>query len=172
MSHRFVSWFCMATFDPMLISGRDLALLLYDISTFSLVVWACWSALDVWHCHSSENAHLWAGSVSCIGCPYYFWAWERPSLQNGVFWCCSNALVNLFSSRYLPCHADLMIFFMDLTVASALPLLGDTVMMRWHVQSPIVLQTLERPGMSIVDLGQSIPCLGPLCDKRMTLRTT
>ena len=55
----------------------------YYCMTFSLVVWACCSALDVWHCHSGENARLWAGSVSC----------------------------------------DLMIFFMDLTVASGLPLL-------------------------------------------------
>lgn len=121
----------MATFDPMLISGRGLALLLYNVSTFSIVVWACCSASDVQRCHPGKKAHLWAGRVSCIGCPYNFWAGERPPLRDGVFRYCSSARVSLFSSRCLPCHADRIIIFMDFTVASAFPLLwgylGDEV---------------------------------------------
>ena len=67
MSHRFVSWFCRATLDPIVILGRGFALLLYDFTTFSVVVWACSSAMDVLCCHSGENVRLWAGRVSCIG---------------------------------------------------------------------------------------------------------
>ena len=55
-----------------MISGKDRALLLYVVLTVSLVVWAYFSAMDVLRCHSSENALLWAGKVSCTGCPYSF----------------------------------------------------------------------------------------------------
>ena len=72
--------------------------------------WACSSAAEVLRCHSGENARLCAGRVSCIGCPYNFWAGERPSFREGVFRYCSSARVNLFSSRDLPFHADLTIF--------------------------------------------------------------
>ena len=74
-------------------------------------------------CHSCANARLWAGKMSCIGCPYRFWAGGSLSFRERVFLYCNSARAILFSSRCCPLHADLMIFFMDLTVASAFPLL-------------------------------------------------
>ena len=87
------------------------------------MICACISAVGVLRCHSGENARLWAGNVSCIGLPYSFWAGESPSLRDGVFLYCISAQANLSSSRDRPRHADLMIFYMDFTVASAFPLL-------------------------------------------------
>ena len=66
----FCSVILLATFDPILISGRGFALQLYDVSIFSLMDWACSSAAEVLHCHSGNNTPLCAGRVSCIGRPH------------------------------------------------------------------------------------------------------
>ena len=74
-------------------------------------------------CHSARNDLLWAGNVSCIGCPNNFCAGDRPSFWHGVFRYCRRAFVILSWQIFRPFHAIAMIFFIAFMVASALPLL-------------------------------------------------
>ena len=97
------------------------------------VVWqvCCFVTLSLC-CHSAVNALLWAGSISWIGHPNSFWAGNSLSLLEGVLRYCSRAQARWFSSIACPFHAPQISFFINFTVASALPLLcgyrGDDVM--------------------------------------------
>ena len=89
---------------------------------------ACLSDSSALVCHSA------AGRVSCIGRPNNFWAGDNPSFLEGVLQYCRRARARWFWLIARPVHAALSNFFIDFTVASALPLLcgywGDDVACR------------------------------------------
>lgn len=78
----------------------------------------------VWHLLllAAILGQIWTRKVSCIGWPYIFWDGNNPSFLHDVLWYCNKAWHSVSSSRHLPLHVACMIFFMDFTAVSALPL--------------------------------------------------
>ena len=74
-------------------------------------------------CHCGSNARWCAGSISCTGFPKSFCAGDSPSRREGVFLYCNRARASLSLSRRYRNQARSMIFFIDFTADSALPLL-------------------------------------------------
>ena len=89
-------------------------------------------------CHCGAKAEWWAGRVSCIGCPKSFCAGDNPSRREGVFLYCNRARTSFSAFMWFRAQAPSMIFFIDFTADSALPLLcgyvGDDVMC-WNPHS-------------------------------------
>ncbi len=120
MSHKFDAGFWIATWLPICKSGSFLAcmliveLLCLFLCLHSFFIWL----LPFWGC-------LRAGDWSCTGCPNNFCAGESPSLLQEVFRYWSSARNCWFQLIPRPVQAADISFFIDLTVASALPLLCE-----------------------------------------------
>ncbi len=123
-SHILEVGFCIAT-----VSDRNFCqflgvLVIYSRSCGTILVCSR-SLAEEDCCHSGANDLRWAGRWPCTGWPSSFWAGESPSFREGVFLYCSSDRESMFQLMERPVHAAEMSFFMDLTVASSLPLLWE-----------------------------------------------